>query len=109
MNPLLWVAVCAGTVLCVSITEYINRTAPDFSTAMMHSVAFITVSQIGLYFIFSKAPSIMAAWLAFTVGMSLVRVLSSMYVLDEPLNAGWLLIGVGFTLAASLAIKQAHG
>jgi hypothetical protein len=97
------VAVCS-----ISYTEYINRTADGALTAFSAAALPIVIGQVALYYLFSRAPSVMGAWLIFSVCMSTARIFMSTIVLQEGLSVGWLLAGVSLMIAAALCIKQAH-
>jgi len=97
------VAVCS-----ISAIEFFSRTVGTMPGALLRSAPFIIVSQICLYNIFNSAPSVIAAWLGFTLAMSFGRILNSTFILKESLDLPWLLASVSCMVIAALCMKQAH-
>jgi drug/metabolite transporter (DMT)-like permease len=95
-------------VLCITTTEFINKTTGSLGSAMLLAAPLIVVGQICLYYLFNGSVSIMSAWLVFTLGMSAARVFSSAVLLHEPLDPFWLGAGISLMLLAALCIKRAH-
>ena len=98
--------VIVGT-LCINRAEILSRTQDSFFSYLLHAMPFILLGQVCLYSIYNKAPSIMAAWLSWTITMSLLRVGSSHFILSEGLDLRWTLAGVAMMIGASLCLKQA--
>ena len=105
----------AGWALCLVVamggictTEYINRTQESVTYALAISAPFVVVAQVALYFLFNSAASVMGAWMIFTLAMSTGRLINSVVILKEPLDTGWLCLGVALMITASVCVKQAH-
>ncbi|HIK59891.1 MAG TPA: hypothetical protein EYF98_04285 [Planctomycetes bacterium] len=95
-------------VTSISGIEYISRTTDNVTDALIRSAPLVLLSQYCLYYIFSSGSSIMAAWITFTIAMSVSRLLNSMFVLREDLSIPWLLVGITMMTLSGLCIKQAH-
>ena len=92
----------------ISVIEYLSRTQDEVTTALLYSAPFVVLSQVCLYYIFSNGPSVMGAWITFSIAMSVSRIVNSVFILKEPLSLPWLLMGVTLMLLSGLCIKQAH-
>ena len=104
LTTMLWIAV--GT-FCIVRIETFSRTQDTFLLYGMHGLPYLIVAQFCLYTVFNKAPNVMAAWISWTITMSILRVLNSHYVLNEGLDLRWAVAGVSLMVGASLCIKQA--
>ena len=83
-----WWAASIIANLSISVVEYLNRTGgyENFSTALLHTFPFIAAAQLGLFYCWRDAPSFMLAWCTFTVGNSLLRMVSAQFLVGEPLS-----------------------
>jgi hypothetical protein len=86
--------------------ECLNRTQPSLGDAMLRTWPLIVVAQVGLYFTWHHAPHMMMAWVVFSVGNSIMRVVATGSILGEPMKLGWIALGIGLMFAGSFAIKQ---
>jgi len=101
-----WAASLASNVAIIA-TEYINRTSPSFGAAISKSWALILFAQVCLFISYNGAPSLLAAWVTFTVGNSFVRLVMASTVLGEPLRLPWAIVAAAFMAAGSYCIKRA--
>jgi len=95
-------------VTSISGIEYISRTTDGVWLALIKSAPLVAVSQYCLYYIFSNGPSVMGAWIVFTIAMSVSRMVNSTFVLKEDLDSCWLVAGIVMMTLSGLCIKQAH-
>jgi len=95
-------------VLGISTVEYISRTTDTMPEAMLKMAPFVVISQMCLYHIFNNGPSIMGAWLIFSLAMSAGRIINSVFVLQEGLNPFWLVAGVSCMIVAAYCMTRAH-
>ena len=100
------VALLVGAA-CITRVEYTARTVTTFSDQMMMAWPFILGAQFCLFHVFSRGPSLMAAWLGWTITMSLMRVASSYFLLDEGLDMRFVCLAVLLMLFGAVAMKQA--
>ena len=106
--PWFLMALVTVSVVGISAVEFISRTTGSMPDAMLKMAPFVIVSQVCLYYIFNNGPSIMGAWLMFSIAMSFGRVINSVFILQEGLNPMWLLAGVSCMIVAAVCMKQAH-
>jgi len=87
--------------------EYVNRAGGHggFLSTLPYTIVPIAIAQYGLYYSWSHAPSMMQAWIFFTVGNNLLRVANA-YFVGEPVNA---FTGAGISLALAAACLIKHG
>ncbi len=73
MTWVLWSLVANA---CIMFVEYTNRHTGTgtWLSVLPYTIGPIIVAQFGLYKAFSGAPHLMVAWLAFTLGNSVMRV-----------------------------------
>ena len=87
--------------VAIAIVEYYNRRLGlGFIGTLPYTFVFIVIGQWGLHHQWSKAPDFMVAWIFFTLGNNVLRLLSSYFAVGEPAN--WkqiLLTGVMFGCA----------
>jgi len=104
------VLLCYILVATTSISgvEYIARTTDTVWEALVKGIPLVLISQYCLYYIFSTGPSVMMAWVIFTIAMSLTRFVNSAVILREDLNFYWIAVGLASMFIAALCIKQAH-
>jgi hypothetical membrane protein len=101
-----WVIASVMANAAIIAVECLNRTQPSLGDAMVRTWPLIVLAQVGLYFSWHHAPHMMVAWLVFTVGNSIMRVIATTSVLGEPMKIWWVLLGIALMFAGSLAIKQ---
>lgn len=102
-----WWAISLLSNIAIIATEYLNRTSPTLPAAWSRSWPLILMAQAGLWFSYRHAPSLLGAWIVFTIGNSAVRLLMASTVLGEPFRPQWALLGAGLMVAASFCIKRA--
>jgi hypothetical protein len=107
LNPMI-ASLIMIAVVCISSIEYISRTTASMPNAMLKSAPFVMVSQVCLYYVFSNGPSVMGAWLVFSLAMSAARMVNSIFILQEGLNPCWLAGGITCMVVAAYCMKQAH-
>ena len=90
-------------------TEYLNRTQPTLLAAWSRTWPLILVAQACLYFSYNRAPSLLMAWIVFTVGNSMMRLTMAYLFLKEPFHAQWAVGGALLMALASYCIKKATG
>lgn len=88
-------------------TEYINRTSPTQLDALKKTAILIVIAQTCLYYSYNGAPSLMMAWVVFTIGNSAMRLGMAGLILNEPLKLPWALLAVGLMTAGAWCIKLA--
>ena len=96
-----------AAAVCIGQVETLTRQHDTFLGAMSRAWPFIIVGQFCLYNIFSNAPSVMVAWISFTITMSLVRVGMSYLVLGEHLDLRWVTAAICLMTVAALCMKEA--
>lgn len=102
--------ILAGLLANVAIqaTEYINRHWGDGTwwSVLPMTVPLIAVAQWALFVGFRGAPHWMAAWAAFSLGNSLMRV-ALVYLTGQPIGSWpYVLGGVTIMLAGGLVLKE---
>ena len=93
--------------LCLTRAEYTARTAETFGSYIGEVWTFLLLGQFCLYILFNTAPSVMVAWLSFTLTMSAMRVANSYFILDEGLDMRFVCASAALMLAAAITLKQA--
>ena len=80
----------------IAVTEYLNRTGKfgSFLEALPYTALPIVIAQMGLLYAWRGAPSLMIAWVAFTTGNSVLRIINARVFVAEPLTV-WAYVGVG--------------
>ena len=101
-----WVISLISNVAIIA-TEYINRTSPSIGAAVRKTWPLILLAQACLFFSYNRAPSLLAAWIVFTIGNSAMRLTMAATVLDEPLKLKWALAAAALMVAGSYCIKRA--
>lgn len=92
--------------LCITTIEYLNRSMgfASFSRALMVTAPLILVAQLGLYKVWSQAPTILTAWAFFSVTNSLLRLASAKWLMGETVD--WRHVGVvGLMFGCALLMK----
>lgn len=102
-----WAASLLGNV-CILRTEFLNRTHPgDLVATIGLSWPWILLGQVCLFYSYSRAPSLLAAWIMFSGANALLRLLVVRAFLDEPLHVPWALLAVTCVLAGAYSVKMA--
>ena len=83
-----WILASLMANVCIAVVELINRSGNygSFASTLRYSFIFILIAQFGLYRSWSTAPSMLMAWLVFTVGNNVLRLISNHYFVGEPVN-----------------------
>jgi hypothetical protein len=100
------IAILVGA-LCISRVEVFARTNDTFLGAMWESAPFILIGQFCLYQVFNRGSSLMAAWLGWTLTLSVIRIINSHYILSEGLDMRWVAMSVMLMTTAAICMKQA--
>ena len=101
-----WWAASIMANVSIMFVEYLNRAGgfASFFDAIKVTAPLIFVAQIGLFYAWRDAPSLMFAWAFFTVGNTLLRLVNTTYLAGEPL--GWTtLAGVSVMFGGACLIK----
>jgi len=93
--------------VCLTKLEYSSRVTDSFGEYIVEAWPFIAMGQFCLYILFHTAPSVMVAWLMFTLTMSAMRIANSYFILDEGLDMRFVCASAVLMLAAALTLKQA--
>lgn len=104
-----WWAISLLSNVAIIATEYLNRTQPSMQEALVRTWPLIVLAQVCLYFSYNRAPSLLVAWIMFSVGNSAMRLLMAGTVMHEPFHAPWAVAGAVLMMVASYCIKQATG
>ena len=106
----MWILAGLLANMGIMFVEYINRTQDgNFFQVLPVTIGPIMIAQFGLWYSWSHAPSMMLAWICFTVGNNTLRIANS-YLVGEPLNF-YHGAGLCLALAGAMMIKQgnSHG
>lgn len=108
LNTMPWWVWSIVANLAINVIEFLNRTG-GFATPL---VAFrttgplIILAQVGLFYAWKGAPSMMLAWACFSAMNSLMRLVSNHYFVGEPLSVqGW--AGCALMFAGMYVVKTA--
>lgn len=93
--------------LCIAVVEYVNRTGGrSLLGTLPYTALFILGSQIGLYFAWRGAPSFFTAWVVFASGSTTLRVVTSRFILEEPMAWSQVSFGIALVYAGALLVKM---
>ena len=92
---------------CLTRSEHASRTVETFGEYIVVVWPYLLVGQFCLFILFNTAPSVMVAWLMFTLTMSAMRIANSYFILDEGLDMRFVCASAVLMLAAALTLKQA--
>lgn len=110
MTAHLWIAASLLANVAIIATEYLNRGAPDgrnFLGQLLYTAPLILVAQFGLFYSWKHAPAWFVAWIVFTVGNSIMRVVAVWYTHDFEVGSWALTLGgIMCMLAGSYIVKQ---
>ena len=107
--PHLWIVASLLSNFAIIGVEYLNRTSPSLLTSWSRAWPLIFLGQLCLWYSYRHAPALFTAWIVFTIGNSLVRILMAATLLDEPLRLPWIVAAATAMIVGSYCIKQAIG
>ena len=101
-----WIVYSILANISIAYVEYINHAAdkPTWLQALPYTAVPIIIAQYALYRAFSGASSMFLAWAVFTVGNSLMRVVSVKYMVNQPVNI-YHICGIVGMLASAYVVK----
>ena len=105
--PVPWWLLSLVSNVAIIATEYLNRKQPTLLSAWGRTWPLILVAQACLYFSYNRAPSLLTAWIVFTVGNSIIRLTMAGTVLGEPFKPHWAFAGAALMAVASYCVKMA--
>jgi hypothetical protein len=103
----MWLLAGLMSNVAIAWIEWYNRTSAASSFTAQLPITFvpILIAQLGLWYSWKHAPSMMIAWFAFSLGNNALRLLSVKFVLRESLTmyhiAGAICIVLGGWLIAN--------
>lgn len=88
--------------------EYINRVTPGgWHNALPKTVLFIFVAQWALYHAWSQAPHWFSAWIVFSLGNTVMRIVAvQLGASDEVTHWSYVLAGITLMVGGSLLVKM---
>lgn len=106
MWPIPWWLASIISNVCICRIEFLNRTVgvDSFFHMLPKTWWLILIAQWGLWNSWSGAPSMMMAWIWFSVMNSLMRLASTQWAVGEQLNIQTI-VGCGLMFAALYLIK----
>jgi len=107
VRPEVWIAVSLLTNLAVISVECLNRTSPSLLFALSRTWPLIVLAQFGLWYSYRHAPSLLMAWVVFTAGNSVLRLLATGNVLGETFQTRWAILGAGLIACGAFCMKRA--
>ncbi len=101
-----WIAAAIGANIVINLIEYLNRTQGWASPwqALKVTAPLILLAQIGLFYTWRYAPTMMVGWAVFTAGNAVIRLVSNHYFVGEPLSYTASL-GVAVMFAGMMIVK----
>jgi len=102
-----WWLISLVSNVAIIATEYVNRTSPTQLHALRYTWILIVIAQTCLYYSYRGAPSLLIAWVVFTIGNSAVRLAMASTVLGEPFRPSWALLAALLMSAGAYCIKMA--
>lgn len=107
--PHLWIAASLLANVAMIANEVINRQSATFGIAIRGTIIPIVIGQMLLWYLFRHAPSLLTAWIVFSIGNSVLRLTASAAVLHEPVDLRWAALAGALMLFAGLCIRKATG
>jgi hypothetical protein len=102
-----WVASLLGNLAILRV-EFLNRSNPgDLFGTLALSWPWVILGQVCLFYSYSRAPSLLAAWIMFSGANALLRLLVVRLFLNEPLNIPWALLAVACVMTGAYSVKMA--
>lgn len=102
-----WWMISLISNFAIITTEYLNRTEPTQYEALKKTFILIVIAQTCLYYSYNGAPSLMMAWVVFTIGNSVMRLGMAGLVLNEPLKLPWAVLACLLMTTGAYCIKLA--
>ena len=102
-----WVAWSLVANVAIIGLEYMYRMVDyrSFWDGLPHFVLPILATQLALYYMFKDAPSYLLAWAAFTVGNTVLRLMSNHWFIGDKMN--WMIMaGVSVIVLGTFLIKE---
>ena len=89
----------------IAYIEMTNRTSTTetWLGTLQYTAIPIILTQWGLYFAWKNAPSMMTAWVFFTAGNSLARIITAYWIGEPPGIKTW--IAICMCLSAAVIMK----
>jgi hypothetical protein len=87
--------------------EMFMRGQPTLLDAWARIWPLVLLLQTCLYFSYNGAPSLLGAWIVFTIATSMMRLGVAWFILAEAIKLPWALVGMTLAALAALAIKRA--
>jgi hypothetical protein len=105
-----WILYSLMANASIQVVEYVNRAGSDgFWRTLLLTWPFILVAQWGLYETWRHAPHFLTAWLFFTVGNAVMRLVVSKFFLGENFE-WWGTLGIALMFGGAYVMKSAlHG
>ena len=95
--------------LGIQVVETINRSSTrGYLGTIPFTLPFIILAQTGLYYAWNKAPGLLVAWAAFTVGNTLLRLAVTTHMVKEPPSL-WQVLGVTLILGGGAILTFMKG
>lgn len=96
--------------LAIGVVEYVNRTGgySSFWAALPVTAAPLVLAQIGLFYCWKDAPSMMMGWAVFTLGNVVIRLLSVRFLVGETLSP-LVLLGVVLIVLGGRVVSVGTG
>lgn len=89
----------------IALIEYVNRTGEyGYLGTLRYTAPLIFAAQMGLFYAWRDAPSMMLAWAAFTVGNTVIRLASVQWAVREPPTFA-ALAGVAVMVAGAFMVQ----
>lgn len=95
----MWILTSFVANFSIAFLEWNHRTSGLTLVSLSRVIPAIAVCQAALWFSWRNAPSVMVAWATLTLGNTVLRIISTHFILHEPLSvkiwAGIVLISAG--------------
>lgn len=103
-----WYLACVAANAAIIATEYINRITPGgWQNALPKTVLLIVFAQWCLYVAWNGAPHWFSAWVVFSVGNSIMRVVAvQLGAGHEVVSWGHALAGIALMVGGALVVKM---
>lgn len=103
-----WYVACMIANAGIMAVEYINRITPGgWHNALPKTLIFIVIAQWSLYHAWVHAPHWFSAWIVFTIGNSLMRILAvQLGASHEVVSWGHAIAGIAIMMAGALLVKM---
>ncbi len=102
-----WIASLISNVSII-LTEYLNRTGDgNWVSVLPKTLPLIILAQWCLFRAFNGAPNWMIAWMMFTIGNAIMRVIAVNFMAGHEVgNWYYTLCGVSVMIAGSFLVKS---